>query len=73
MSTVLYQVHYNFGPGACDCDYYSGDDGNLFTNREAAEEEAEYLMQNEDYWHDMPESYDILEVKVFDSFTKEEY
>lgn len=72
---ILYQAHYSYGPGADDCYYYGGREGELYSNKKACEDEIDFTLHPDKYlsgkfhWDDIPIKGEIMEIEIKDSFT----
>lgn len=72
---ILYQAHYSYGPEADDRNYYYGDDGELYSNKEACEKEIDFRLHPEKYISgeyyetDLPIIGEVREIKIKDTFT----
>ena len=67
----IYQTHYKYGTSPNDELYYGESKGELYSNREACEEEAKNFMdsQDEDSFN-IPVSYDIVEIEIKDHYVR---
>lgn len=66
---ILYQAHYTYGPEADDIFYYEGMNGELYTNKEACEQEAFDILHTEA--PNIPIKYEIMEIIPKDRYEKE--